>query len=147
MKIYGKRNVIIGLVIFVLFFTSPFWLNITSWGTGKPALDPKLDTPRILEMEEETGEKHCVESLAYMKTSHMLLLDEWRTAVVRDGDRTYEGSNNMRYEMSLSNTCMDCHSNKSQFCDVCHNSMDISPYCWDCHVAPTESTEAEETEE
>ena len=29
-----------------------------------------------------------------------------------------------------------CHKNKEQFCDKCHNSNSVDPYCWDCHVAP-----------
>jgi hypothetical protein len=36
--------------------------------------------------------------------------------------------------MSLSNTCLDCHSNKAEFCDRCHNYASVSPYCWDCHI-------------
>ncbi len=138
MKIYNKFLVLCVLVLFVGIFTSPLLFNINSWGTGKPGPDPVV--------LEKAGE-NCVESKEYMKTSHMLLLDEWRTAVVRDGDRTYTSANGTPVEMSLSNTCMDCHSNKSQFCDRCHDDyMDITPYCWDCHIAPTEPSEQQETE-
>ena len=38
--------------------------------------------------------------------------------------------------MSLTNTCLGCHSNKAQFCDQCHNYLEVTPYCWDCHVDP-----------
>ena len=35
---------------------------------------------------------------------------------------------------SLSNNCMECHSNKSQFCDQCHNYVAVVPNCWGCHL-------------
>jgi hypothetical protein len=34
---------------------------------------------------------------------------------------------------------MDCHSNKSKFCDQCHNYVDVDPFCWDCHIEPKEN--------
>jgi hypothetical protein len=40
--------------------------------------------------------------------------------------------------MSLQNTCMQCHPNKAEFCDRCHNYASVKPYCWDCHVEPKE---------
>jgi hypothetical protein len=36
-------------------------------------------------------------------------------------------------------TCLECHSNKTKFCDQCHNYLDVQPYCWDCHLVPKES--------
>jgi hypothetical protein len=41
--------------------------------------------------------------------------------------------------MSLTRTCLDCHSNKAEFCDRCHTYMAVDPYCWDCHVEPKEA--------
>ena len=71
----------------------------------------------------------------YMRTMHMDLLNEWREKVVREGERfTFAAGKKM--EMSLSKTCMNCHPNKDQFCDQCHNYLDVKPYCWDCHVDP-----------
>ena len=40
------------------------------------------------------------------------------------------------FVMSLSNTCLDCHSNKADFCDKCHNYASVRPYCWDCPSEP-----------
>jgi hypothetical protein len=73
-----------------------------------------------------------------MKANHMDLLNEWRDLVVRDGKRIYDSFDGKEYIMSLSNTCMDCHSNKSEFCDSCHDYSGVIPYCWDCHVEPEE---------
>jgi hypothetical protein len=40
----------------------------------------------------------------------------------------------------LTHTCLNCHSNKSAFCDACHHYMAVTPNCWDCHVTPPEET-------
>jgi hypothetical protein len=31
---------------------------------------------------------------------------------------------------------MDCHSNKKEFCDTCHDYSSVTPYCWSCHIEP-----------
>ncbi len=83
----------------------------------------------------------CVRSTEYMKAEHMQLLDVWRDSVVRRGNRMYVSPSGKEYNMSLSNTCLDCHSNKAEFCDKCHNYASVRPYCWDCHIDnPKEKT-------
>jgi hypothetical protein len=67
------------------------------------------------------------------------LLDEWRHTVVRDGERYYKAKNGKVYYKSLQTTCLDCHSNKSKFCDQCHNYVGMVPYCWTCHIEPKEN--------
>jgi hypothetical protein len=76
-----------------------------------------------------------------MRADHMQLLDLWRHSVVREGKRIYVNPDGKEYNMSLSNTCLDCHSNKAEFCDRCHNYASVRPYCWDCHIEnPKESS-------
>ena len=56
-------------------------------------------------------------------TDHMQLLNDWRTTVVREARRTYvqaRTAKTLRDEPSAT-TCLDCHSNKAEFCDKCHN--------------------------
>ena len=74
-----------------------------------------------------------------MTTQHMKMLDQWRNEVVRDSERFYTSSTGKMYEKSLQNTCMECHSNKSKFCDQCHNYIGVDPFCWDCHIEPKEN--------
>ncbi len=97
--------------------------------------EPKIDTPVIQQM----AVKHCVESKEFMKAEHMQLLNNWRDSAVRAGNRVYVGFDGTRYNISLQNTCMHCHSNKKEFCDTCHNYMAVKPYCWDCHFVPKEN--------
>ncbi|MEW6001074.1 MAG: sulfate reduction electron transfer complex DsrMKJOP subunit DsrJ [Nitrospirota bacterium] len=128
---YDGGKILIGLIIFAGLVTFPLWNNIGK-ATVKP--DPKIDTPEIQKM----AVKKCVEPKAVMKTVHMKMLNDWRDAVVREANRVYIADDGKQYAMSLQNTCMKCHSNKSKFCDECHNYAAVSPYCWDCHIKPKE---------
>lgn len=116
--------IITGLVIFIAIVLFPFWYNM-----GKAAGVPE---PKLTEKAEAA--KECVMATADMRTEHMQLLDDWRDTVVRDAKRVYHAGNGKTYTMSLSNTCLDCHSNKTEFCDQCHNYASARPYCWDCHI-------------
>ena len=131
MKIYDAGKVFTGLALFIVFLTSPIWLS-----GGKSASPPeiKVDTPAIRKLSE----KRCLEPTAYMKANHMELLGTWRQAVVREGESVYVASDGKNYRMSLSGTCLYCHSNKDQFCDRCHNYEGVKPACWSCHVIPQE---------
>ncbi|MDM7994742.1 MAG: sulfate reduction electron transfer complex DsrMKJOP subunit DsrJ [Acidobacteriota bacterium] len=121
----------LGLVIFLIAITIPFW-----YGRGKP-ISPvllSLDTPAIAQLKE----KRCVEDTAFMRANHMKLLNAWRDEVVREGKREYTAKDGRRFEKSLTGTCIQCHSNKEQFCDRCHNYVSARPTCFDCHVIPGE---------
>ena len=66
------------------------------------------------------------------------ILDGWRQFIAGESSKYYESKNGKKYYKSLQMTCMECHSNKSKFCDQCHDYMGVTPYCWDCHVEPKE---------
>jgi hypothetical protein len=125
---YDSGKVIAGIIIFLVLITFPLWYNL---GSGSATKAPEL--------EIGTKEKQCVESKEFMKASHMKLLNQWRDWVVRDGKRVYTSTTGKQYTMSLQNTCTKCHSSKEKFCDRCHNYVDASPKCWDCHIAPQEA--------
>lgn len=118
---YDSGKIVTGLIIFVCLVTFPFWYNK---GKAVPTPEPKI----------VTKEKACVEDVAFMKSSHMQILDEWRDEVVRGNEREYKSKSGKVYNKSLTNTCMECHSNKGDFCDKCHDYLSVKPYCWDCHI-------------
>ncbi|MFH1626001.1 MAG: sulfate reduction electron transfer complex DsrMKJOP subunit DsrJ [Pseudomonadota bacterium] len=124
---YDRGKVIAGLIVFLCLITFPIWYNVVS---GKAAYRPELKIA--------TEEKNCVEPLQYMREGHMQLLNNWRETVVREGERIYAAADGKKYTMSLSNTCLSCHSNKADFCDRCHNYVNVTPTCWNCHVIPEE---------
>lgn len=130
---YNGGKIIVGIIIFVVLVTLPF---ILSGEKAKAKPEPKIDTPEIMKLPE--AERKCVEPKDFMKAEHMKLLNQWRDWVVREGNGTYISSTGKTYIMSLQKTCMKCHSNKSKFCDECHNYAAVKPYCWDCHIAPKE---------
>ena len=124
---YDSGKIITGLIIFILLFTSPIWYNLSS---SKSLVKPNPVLPT------NENQKECVESTAFMRSNHMELLNDWRYEVVRTGQRTYVSETGKHFNMSLTNTCLNCHSDKTQFCDQCHNYVGISAYCWDCHNEP-----------
>jgi len=123
--VYDKGKIIGGLAIFLCVAAFPAWYVTAS---GKADYHPNPVLP--------VGENQCVESTEYMKQYHMQLLQQWRDADVRKDITTYTASDNKTYKISLTGTCLQCHSNKSEFCDSCHNYEGVSPNCWECHNVP-----------
>lgn len=122
----SRGKIIAGLIVLLAAATSPIWYTLAAGGS-----------PPRPEVELPAGQSQCVEDREYMTSHHMELLDEWRYAVVREGEGTYRSrAFGKEYEMSLTRTCMDCHTDRESFCDRCHNYVDVQPYCWDCHVEP-----------
>ena len=124
---YNAKAVIIGIVIFVAIFSSPFW---TGW-IGQDYTKTGVVLP--------AGEKECIEDTEFMRAQHMRLLDEWRDQALREENRVYESAlNGRKWVISLQNTCLKCHSNYAEFCEKCHVANSVYPYCWTCHIIPTE---------
>ncbi|MEJ2589283.1 MAG: sulfate reduction electron transfer complex DsrMKJOP subunit DsrJ [Deltaproteobacteria bacterium] len=121
---FNRGWVIAGIMFFAAAIGFPFYWH----ALGRHAPFPELELP--------VGEKKCVESAAYMRTDHMRLLHAWRTAVVRDHLFVYTSTDGRRFEMNLHKTCMGCHKSRDRFCTRCHDYNDVSPPCWECHVAP-----------
>jgi hypothetical protein len=126
---YDRGKIIAGLIIGIGLLLFPFYYN-----AGKAAKTPEPElSARAIEAKE------CVETKSYMITGHMKMLDDWRNEAVRGADRVYKSSTGKIYDKSLQNTCMQCHYNKSKFCDQCHDFLGVAPYCWECHIEPKEN--------
>jgi hypothetical protein len=122
---HNSDKVIVGIIIFILFFAMPFWLNF-----GKAKALPKPELP--------TDTKECVESKEYMRAYHMKMLLDWRDKKVREGQVYYINSQGKFFKMSLQNTCMKCHKSVEKFCYRCHKTASAHPDCWNCHIKPEE---------
>ena len=122
---YDAGKIITGMIIFFGLISFPIWVSAAS---GNIDYAPDLNLP--------ANEEQCVESAEYMRANHMDLLLDWREEVVRDGLRTYTATDGKEYVKSLTDTCLDCHSPKVEFCDQCHNYVGATPNCWNCHVDP-----------
>ena len=122
--VYNRGYVVAGIAVFLVIALAPLWYNLVS---GKGRQVPELTYP--------VNETRCVEDKTYMKTNHVVLLNQWKEDVVRNGIRTYTAGDGKTYTMSLTGTCMKCHTRKEDFCDRCHGYAGIaSPRCWDCHI-------------
>jgi hypothetical protein len=122
---YDAGKIITGIILFLVMMFSPLWYNAL---TGRAGYVPDLKI--------STDVKQCVEDSRYMKTRHMDLLNYWKKAVVRKGVRSYTGHDGKIYTISLTGTCIGCHSNKAEFCDRCHDYTGVKPLCWNCHNIP-----------
>ena len=122
-----KPVIIAGLIIFLVAATFPIWYTFAAGDAG----------PRqAVELPEGEGKDKCVEDRAYMIGNHMKLLYDWRNAVVRDAKKTPYTSkaSGEKHEMSLTKTCLKCHTDRDKFCNRCHDYADVKPNCWTCHV-------------
>lgn len=122
---YNGKYIVTGIVLFAVLMLAPFLYNIF---TGTSYAEPELALPKDV--------KECIEATEFMRSEHMDLLDVWRDEVVREGKREYIATNGKKWEISLQNTCMNCHTNKQDFCDKCHDAASVDPYCWTCHLEP-----------
>ncbi|MGC9292083.1 MAG: sulfate reduction electron transfer complex DsrMKJOP subunit DsrJ [Acidobacteriaceae bacterium] len=123
-----KLGILAILVAFLGLVTFPLWHSLGGRSSMQP---PKLVLP--------VGQKDCVMPVEYMRSSHMLLLMNWRDLVVRHDQHTFHAFDGKSYNMSLTGTCLGCH-NKAQFCDRCHTYMGVqTPYCWNCHIGQVAS--------
>jgi hypothetical protein len=125
MKIYDGGKIIPGLIVFLGLVCLPILYNMSN---GAAEAKPELVKP--------AGMSACIEDSEYMRRAHMDLLVDWRETVVRTGERIYTSTSGEKWVMSLSGTCLDCHENKQEFCNRCHDYMGVKPYCWDCHIEP-----------
>lgn len=124
-----KTNIVVGILVFLLVMSAPIWMNF-----GKDAaasnVEVSLDTPTINALDE----KKCIYDTEYMRENHMEILHQWKVQVVRDDNRVMVTPDGREFEMSLQNTCLDCHSNYDEFCEKCHVANGVDPNCWTCHT-------------
>lgn len=130
---YNKSTVIPGIIIFVIIVAFPVWYNGLSAGPM-----PQLELP-------PGGEQECIAPKSEMRDRHMVILNEWRDDVLRDGNRSYVTVAGKKYVKALQLACMECHTSKEKFCDECHTYASVKPYCWDCHLTPVEAKSKKET--
>lgn len=120
-----RAKTLIGLAVVLILAAFPTWQTL---GAAGEAARPELELP-----EDETS---CIEETEYMSARHMELLNQWRNAVVREGETEYTSTSGETYTMSLTGTCMECHDNRETFCTRCHDYANVAPRCWNCHIEP-----------
>lgn len=110
-----------GVVILAAVLAAPLWFV---WARGEqPASLPKV-----------AADEGCVEPPGEIRKRHPALLTSWRERVVRQGDRVHEKADGRSVRISLTETCLGCHGQASEFCDSCHRQAGVSLSCWQCHA-------------
>lgn len=132
-----NKTKIIVVAVPILIIVFPLFYSLAGAVFGG---DPQSVRP-FLEYPDPAKYKECVRETEYMRFHHMDLLKELRIKVVRDGKPQ---------ELGL-DKCRECHPNKDQFCNKCHDTVSLYPDCWGCHYYPdhveedTDNTHLEET--
>ena len=124
-----RGKILIGLFLFVILVTYPFWGRLVS-PEGAAAARPELVYP------DSSKGPFCVEDTPYMTSNHMDLLNRWRDDLVRDGITEWVSSSGKTYFPSLTKTCLGCHDDRDGFCTRCHDYANVTPTCWECHTTP-----------
>lgn len=157
-----KPRIIAGLVVFIALALFPVWYGLGGMASGYPTDkdDLELDLPDRADqvLFATDADYHCIEDLEFMRANHMDTLNNWRNAVVRDGQKLYTSqAYGVPYEMSLTHTCMRCHKSRQAFCAKCHEYAGVKSFgrldpsmapppgqaepqeeygvmCWNCHL-------------
>ena len=78
---YNAKAVILGILVFAVLFSTPFWAN---FGGTKDYKRPAIVLPQ--------NEKECVEPVEFMRAEHMYLLNEWRDQALRYENQISSGA-------------------------------------------------------
>ena len=113
---YNAKAVILGILVFAVLFSTPFWAN---FGGTKDYKRPAIVLPQ--------NEKECVEPVEFMRAEHMYLLNEWRDQALRYENRTYVSSTGKKWTISLQNTSLNTNSKNEENCNNSHETNNHHP--------------------
>lgn len=105
-------------VVASIVILSPF-----AYSVGRFAWVSIFSAPKPFLQVAADPSHRCVRDPVWMRQNHRVFLRELRDKTVRKG---------IRNEVTL-RSCSQCHKDKTQFCDKCHNSVNLHPDCFDCH--------------
>ena len=112
----NKKNIITWLILGLIILV-PLVYNVVLWAGSE---GPQFPQPFL---EKPKGEEKCIRDTEYMRFNHMILLKGIRDEVMRQGKKG---------EMGFKD-CRGCHTNRKQFCDRCHDMVNLKPSCFSCH--------------
>lgn len=123
-----RGKALVGLGVFTLLVTLPLWGRLAG---GQPI--PGRDD---LVYPDPSKATECIEDRDWMTANHMNLLNRWRDDLVRRGVTEYVSRSGKRFYPGLTQTCLDCHDDRDNFCNRCHEYVHVTPTCWECHTTP-----------
>lgn len=114
--------------VFAVVMLLPLLLSLGGFVFGR---EPEV--PRVFLEAPDPQWNACVRDATFMRFRHMDLLKEVREEVIREG---------MKGGITLAG-CGDCHHNRDQFCDKCHQAASVHLDCFGCHYYLTAAEKAE----
>jgi hypothetical protein len=122
-----EKNRIKWATVFTVLILLPVVLSVAGLAFARPQ-----EVQVFLEPPDPRWES-CYRDTEYMRFHHMDLLKEIRDEVVRYG---------LKGGITLAG-CGDCHTNRDQFCDRCHDVANVRLDCFGCHYYPERASERE----
>ena len=98
---------------------SPF-----AYSMGRFAWLRAFSAPKPFLETASAPSQRCLRDPKWMRQNHMVFLNELRDKTVREG---------IRSDVTL-NSCSQCHKDKTQFCDKCHERAGVKLDCFGCHT-------------
>jgi len=114
----NTRRQVIAVIILLMIILFPFGYSVYCHAFSKTS-------PQIPKRPDKKYDQ-CVKDTVYMRYHHMDLLNDLRDQAVREG----------KYADIGIRTCKECHTSREQFCNKCHDAVNLSPDCFGCHYYP-----------
>jgi hypothetical protein len=139
----GGRIAIPVLLVVLVVLAAPILVSVAGRLLASDADEPFLETAYATAAERARYERMGIpvpedrtcdgRPREFMRFHHMDLLKEIRDEVLREG---------IGIEVSRGlERCRTCHENRERFCNACHDAVDLSPDCFDCHYYPADGGE------
>jgi hypothetical protein len=119
--VLNRENRGVAATVLVILILLPLGFSIVGFVFGGSSEVPEV----FLEKADPQWES-CVRDAEWMRFRHMDFLKETREDVVRKG---------IASGVTLSG-CGDCHQNRVEFCDKCHEAASVILDCFGCHFYP-----------
>jgi hypothetical protein len=118
----SNRRRLLAIPIVVILFPVAYSLLGGVVPRGESAVHASLEMP-------DPQHESCVRDTMFMRYHHWELLTQVRDEVMRHGKRGSIGLIGL-------NRCRECHTSRENFCNHCHDAVNLYPTCWGCHYYP-----------
>ena len=118
----SNRRRLLTIPILVILFPITYSLVTGVVSHGTDAVHASLQMP-------DPQHESCVRDTMFMRYHHWELLTQVRDNVMRRGQRGVIGLIGL-------NRCRECHTSRKDFCNHCHDAVNLYPMCWGCHYYP-----------
>jgi hypothetical protein len=117
----NRENRGVAATVLIILILLPLGASMVGFAFGGGEDPPEVFLERV-----DPKWESCVRDAEWMRFRHMDFLKDTREEVVRKG---------IPGGVTLAG-CGDCHQNRDQFCDKCHEAASVILDCFGCHFYP-----------